>query len=87
MANRIAAHQVETNHRINWEGATCIDFNVFGDVRMFIENWFSKSNENSINICRELLGAYTGLIKSAGSHAFERTRELINGPGRLYNGR
>jgi hypothetical protein len=43
---------METNHRIDWEGATCMEFNGFEDERMFLESWFTKCDENSINICR-----------------------------------
>ena len=45
VASIIAVHHVETKHRINWEEATCIDFNVFEDERIFIESWFTKCNE------------------------------------------
>ena len=62
MANRIAVHHMETNHRIDWEGATCVEFNGFEDERMFLESWFTKCDENSINICRDMPGAYAGLI-------------------------
>ena len=36
MANRIAVHQMETKHKINWKeaSATCIEFNVFEDERI-----------------------------------------------------
>ena len=54
VANRIAAHYIETKQRINWEGVTCVDFNVFEDERMFLESWLAKCNENSINICHTL---------------------------------
>ena len=50
MANRIAVHRMETKHKINWEGATCIEFNVFEDERMFLESWFAKCDENSIYV-------------------------------------
>jgi hypothetical protein len=37
---------METNHRIDWEGATCMEFNGFEDERMFLESWFAKCDEN-----------------------------------------
>ena len=37
VANRIAAHNLETNSRINREGETCTDFNILDDERMFIK--------------------------------------------------
>jgi hypothetical protein len=39
VANRIAVHHIETNHRIDWEGATCMEFNGFEDERMFLESF------------------------------------------------
>jgi hypothetical protein len=56
VANRIAVH------RIDWEGATCMVFNGFEDERMFLENWFTKCDENSINICSNIPGPYAELI-------------------------
>ena len=68
MANRIVVHHMETNHRIDCEGTTCMEFNGFEDERMFLESWFTKCDENSINIWRDMPGAYAGLI------AHKRTR-------------
>ncbi len=79
VANRIAVHQMETKHRIEWEGATCMEFNGFADERMFLESWFTKCDENSINICRDMPGAYTGLIANERRLAcFKNTREQTN---------
>ena len=46
MANRIAVHHMDTKHKIDWEGATCMEFNAFEDERMFLESWFTKCDEN-----------------------------------------
>ncbi len=79
LANKIAVHQMETKHRIEWEGATCMEFNGFADERMFLESWFTKCDENSINICRDMPGAYAGLIANERRLAcFESTREQTN---------
>jgi hypothetical protein len=76
VANRIAVHHMETNHIIDWEGATCMEFNGFEDERMFLESWFTKCDENSINICRDMPGAYAGLITHERRlSCLERTRE------------
>ena len=37
-------------------------FNGFEVARMFLENWFTKCDESSINICRNMPGAYAELI-------------------------
>jgi hypothetical protein len=39
-----------------------MEFNGFEDERMFLERWFTKCDEKSINICRDMPGAYAGLI-------------------------
>ena len=70
---RIKKHKRSTKkqdvtNRNNWEGATCTDFNVFEDERMFLESCFTKCNENSVSICRELPGAYAGLIAQERRH-------------------
>ena len=79
VANKIAVHQTETKHRIEWEGATCMEFNGFADERMFLESWFTKCDENSINICRDMPGAYAGLIANERRLACsESTREQTN---------
>ena len=42
VANRIAAHHMETNHRIDWVlGATYMKFIVFEDERMFLGRFSS----------------------------------------------
>ena len=45
----------------------------FEDERMFLESCFTKCDENCINVCRDMPGAYAGLIaherRLAGSHA------------------
>jgi hypothetical protein len=53
---------MKTNHRIDWEGATCMEFNGFEDERIFLDSWLTNCDENSINICRDMPGAYAGLI-------------------------
>ena len=53
-----------------------MEFNGFEDERMFLESWFTKCDENSINICRDMPGAYAGLITHERRlSCLERTRE------------
>ncbi len=53
---------------MNWEAATCLEFAPGFNERMFLESWHTKSDSNSINICRDMPGAYYSLI------AIERAR-------------
>ena len=53
-----------------------MEFNGFEDERMFLESWFTKCDETSISICRNMPGAYAGLIRHERRLAcLERTRE------------
>ena len=56
VANRIAVNQMETKHKVYW--IKIIEFNVFEDKRMFLKSRFTKCNENSINVCRDMPGTY-----------------------------
>ena len=51
-----------TKHQMNWEEAACLDFAANYHERMFLESWYTKSDNNSINICRDMPGAYYSLI-------------------------
>ena len=53
-ANRISIYHIETKHRINWEGATCVDLNDFQDKRMFLESWFTKCDGSTRGICWQI---------------------------------
>ena len=44
VANRIAVHHMEANHRIDWEGATCMEFNGFEDEIKLLYNSFVCGN-------------------------------------------
>ena len=63
---------------MNWEEAACLDFVATHHERMFLESWYTKSDNNSINICRDMPGAYYSLIVSerARADSREQTREL-----------
>ena len=42
---------------------------------MFLESWYTKSDSNIINICRDMPGAYYNLIASKRARTkFEHTR-------------
>ena len=75
-SNRIAVHHMTTNHQVDWEGATCLEFETNFNKRMFLESWHSKSDKNSINISRDMPGAYFGLTANERARAeCKRTRE------------
>ena len=61
---------------MNWGKAACLDFAANYHERMFLESWCTKSDNNSINICRDMPGEYYGLIVNERARAeFERTRK------------
>ena len=76
--NNIAVHHMSTKHQMNWEEAACLDFAANYHERMFLESCYAKSDNNSINICRDMPGAYYSLVVSerARADSREQTREL-----------
>ena len=56
--NNIAVHHMSTKHQMNWEEAACLDFAPNYHEKMFLESWYTKSGNNSINICRDISGAF-----------------------------
>ena len=71
--NNIAIHHMSTKHQMNWEEAACLDFAANYHERMFLESWYTKSDNNS----RPMPGAYYSLIVSerARADSREQTRE------------
>ncbi len=67
-SNKLAVHHMLTQHQMNWEAATSLEFASGFNERMFLESWHIKSDSNSINICCDMPGAYYSLI------AIERPR-------------
>ena len=51
---------MSTQHQMNWEKAACLDF--AANYHRRIESWYIKSDNNSINICRDISDAYNSLI-------------------------
>ena len=75
-SNRIAVHHMTTNHQMDWQGATCLEFEANFNKRMFLESCHSKSDKNSINISRDMPGAYFSLIANKRARAeCKHTRE------------
>ena len=56
---------------MNWEKAACLDFAANQHERMFLESWYTRNDNNSINICRGMPGhsACYSLIVSEHAHA------------------
>ena len=74
---------------MNWEEAACLDFAANYHERMFLESWYTKSDNNNINICRDMPGAYYSLIVSGRARADsrEQTRELSIQLTQVSNGK
>ena len=76
-SNKIAVHHMLTQHQMNWEGATCLEFAPGLNERMFLESWHTKSDSNtSIDVCRDMPGSYYSLIAIERARAeFKHTRK------------
>jgi hypothetical protein len=76
-SNSIAVHHMATRHEMDWKGATCLEYASNYNQRMFLESWHTKSEKDSINVCRELPDAY---YNERARAECERTRsiEIIN---------
>ena len=61
---------------MNWEEVACLDFAANYHERMFLESWYTKSDDNSINICRDMPGAYYSLYNNTRSFCIFIGREL-----------
>ncbi len=62
-SKKIAVHHLETEHQMNWEGASCLEFASNYNKRMFLESWHTEDEKNCINICHKMPGVYLSLIR------------------------
>ena len=60
--NNIAEHHLQTNHRIDWDSATCVTYNTNYYQRIVLESWFTNLEQTPINRCLQLPAAYKRLI-------------------------
>ena len=60
--NNIAEHHLQTNHRIDWDSATCVTYNTNYYQRIVLESWFTNLEQTPINRCLQLPAPYKRLI-------------------------
>ena len=60
--NNIAEHHLQTNHRIDWDSATCVTYNTNYFQRIVLESWFTNLEQTLINRCLQLPAPYKRLI-------------------------
>ena len=60
--NNIAEHHLQTNHRIDWDSATCGTYNTNYYQRIVLESWFTNLEQTPINRCLQLPAPYKRLI-------------------------
>ena len=60
--NHIAEHHLQTNHRIDWDSATCVTYNTNYYQRIILESWFTNLEQTPINRCLQLPVPYKRLI-------------------------
>ena len=61
--NNIAEHHLQTNHRIDWDSATCVTYNTNYYQRIVLESWFTNLEQTPINRCLQLPAPYKRLIE------------------------
>ena len=62
ISNNIAEHHLQTNHRIDWDSATCVTYNTNYYQRIVLESWFTNLEQTPINWCLQLPAPYKQLI-------------------------
>ena len=60
--NNIAEQHLQTNHRIDWDSATCVTYNTNYYQRIVLESWFTNLEQTPINRCLQLPAPYKRLI-------------------------
>ena len=60
--NNIAEHHLQTNHRIDWDSATCVTYDTNYYQRIVLESWFTNLEQTPINRCLQLPAPYKRLI-------------------------
>ena len=60
--NNTAEHHLQTNHRIDWDSATCVTYNTKYYQRIVLESWFTNLEQTPINRCLQPPAPYKRLI-------------------------
>ena len=56
--NNIAEHHLQTNHRIDWDSATCVTYSTNYYQWIVLESWFTNLEQTPINRCLQLPAPY-----------------------------
>ena len=70
--NNIAVHNMQTEHSIDWENATCPAYRTNCFELVFLESWLTNAKKNTIDICRELPATYSRLVATERQNRCER---------------
>ena len=60
--NNIAEHHLQTDHRIDWDAATCVTYSTNYYQQIVLESWFTNLEQTPINRCLKLPAPYKRLI-------------------------
>ena len=60
--NNIAEHQLQTNHRIDWNSAECVTSSTNYYQRIVLESWFTNLEQTPLNRCLQLPAPYKPLV-------------------------
>ena len=64
LTNIIAAHHLQTNHRIDWDSAEGIMHSTDCYQRPTLEIWFTNLQQTPLNQCQQLPAPYKRLINN-----------------------
>ena len=62
--NNIAEHNLQTNHRINWDSAECVTYSTNYYQQIVLESWFTNLEQTPLNRCLQLTTLYKLLVNN-----------------------
>ena len=62
VTSTVAEHHLQTNHRIDWDSASCVTYSTNYYKRIVLESWFTNLAQSPINRCLQLPAPYKRLI-------------------------
>ena len=75
--NNIAEHNLQTDHRIDWDSAECISFSTDYYQRLTLESWFTNLERTPLNRCQQLPGPYKRLINDKQTEITKKAAKRI----------
>ena len=73
--NNIAEHNLQTNHRINWNSAECVTYSTNYYQQIVLESWFTNLEQTPLNHCLQLTTLFKLLVNDINNR--QTTDRLI----------